>query len=158
MKGDPVPDTDHILRYVGGSHVDVTEHGQPYLAGSGFIAKPKDHNRPSYNWLECMEGTLEQQVQQVRDATRLNYRPKGKLARLNVGQVRGHVESNTADRRAIAVLHDPLDPEDSMPADPSHAIMTNVPDENDPEGELIGDLIAECIIDVFPAVISSSGR
>ena len=65
MKGDPVPDTDHILRYVGGSHVDVTEHGQPYLAGSGFIAKPKDHNRPSYNWLECMEGALEQQVQQV---------------------------------------------------------------------------------------------
>lgn len=29
--------------------------------------------------------------------------------------------------------------------------MTNIPDENQPKGELIGDLIRQCVLEVFPA-------
>jgi|GEM_PF-703311 len=151
MKGDPVPDEDHILRYVGGLHVDQDEDGTPVVTGGGFIAKPKDVNKPSYNWLECLHGNLEAQVQQVRDAARLSYRAKARLAKLNVGRVIQHVRENTDDDRAVTVIHDPLEAENGYPPDPSHALMTNVPGEDDPEGERVGDLIAECVCETFPA-------
>jgi hypothetical protein len=152
MKGDAIPDPDHILRYVGGSHVDQSETGQPVVLGGGFIAKPRDNNSPSYNWLEYLKGTLLEQVAQVRASSRLSYGTKGKLVRLNVGTVRGHIKSNTEDQREVEVLHDPLEAEDDLSADPSHALMINVPDEDDPSGELVGDLISQCILEIFPAV------
>lgn len=151
MKGDPVPDEDHILRYVGGKHVDRDEEGNPVVTGGGFIARPRDDNEPSYNWLECLNGTLEERVQQVRDAARISYGAKAMLAKLNVGRVMQHVRGNTDDDRAVTVIHDPLEAENGHPPDPSHALMTNVPDEDDPEGERVGDLIAECVCDTFPA-------
>lgn len=151
MRGDPVPDEDHILRYVAGRHVDRDEDGNPIVTGGGFIARPRDNNMPSYNWLECLDGTLEERVQQVRDVARINYGAKARLAKLNVGRVIQHVRENTDDNRAVTVIHDPLEAENGDPPDPSHALMTNVPDENDPEGERVGDLIAECVCKTFPA-------
>lgn len=151
MTGDSVPDDEHVLRYIGGRHVDQDEDSEPVITGGGFIARPKDDNKPSYNWLECFDGTLEDRVQQVRAAARINYGAKAKLVRLNVGQVRQHVSENTDNARAVTVIHDPLNPQDDYPADPSHALMTNVPDDNDPEGELVGDLIAQCVLEIFPA-------
>jgi hypothetical protein len=154
MKDDLIPNTDHILRYVGGIHVDTTEDGKPFITGGGFIAKPKDDNKPSYNWLECLNGTLEERVQRIRDVARVTYGAKGKLVRLNIGQVYKYVEENTDDRRIVTVIYDPLYPEGEKPADPSHALMTNVPDENDPEGERVGDLIRDCVLDIFPAKVT----
>lgn len=151
MKDDPVPDEDHVLRYVAGRHVDYDEGGNPVVTGGGFIARPKDDNKPSYNWLECLKGTFEKRVQQVRDAARISYGAKAKLAKLNVGCVIQHVRENTDDDRAVTVIHDPLEEENGHPPDPSHALMTNVPDENHPEGERLGDLIAECVCERFPA-------
>jgi len=151
MRGDQVPDDDHILRYIGGRHVDQDEDGEPIITGGGFIARPRDDNKPSYNWLEYFDGTLEKRVQQVRAVARIEYGAKAKLARLNVGMVRQHVLENTDDARAVTVIHDPLNPQDDYPADPSHALMTNVPDENDPEGERVGDLIAQCVLEIFLA-------
>jgi hypothetical protein len=152
MKGDPVPDPDHILRYVGGKHVDQDENGTPVVTGGGFIARPRDDNKPSYNWLECLEKkTIEDQVQQVRNLARVTYGATAKLARLNVGKVRSHIAENTEDNRAVTVIQDPLEAEREMLADPSHALMTNSPNEDDPEGERVGDLIAECVIEIFPA-------
>ncbi len=151
MTGDPVPEEDHVLRYVGGSHVDRDEEGNPVVTGGGFIARPRDDNKPSYNWLECLDGTLEERVQQVRNAARISYGAKARLAKLNVGRVMQHVRDNTDDDRTVTVVQDPLEAEDGYPSDPSHALMTNVPDENDPEGERVGDLIAECVLNTFPA-------
>jgi hypothetical protein len=147
MKGDPVPDADHILRYVGGQHIE--DDGT--ILGGAFIAKPKDNNCPSYNWLEFLEGSLEEQVQQVRNAARLTYGARALLVRINVGTVRTHIAEG-ADGHAVSVIHDPRCEDEKYPdPDPSHALMTNVPDENDPNGELIGDLIRQCKLDEFPA-------
>lgn len=151
MKGDPVPDPDHILRYVGGTHVDQDDEGQPVIAGGAFIAKPKDDNCPSYNWLEILNGSLEERVQQVRDAARMKYGGTARLARLNVGQVRQFIRDE-AEGHGVTVIQDPLAADANYPEpDLSHALMTNVPDENEPKGELIGQLIRRCIIDSFPA-------
>jgi hypothetical protein len=93
-------------------------------------------------------------VQQVRETARVTYRTTAKLVRLNVGQVRNHIAENTEDSRGITVIQDPLDAEGDKPADPSHALMTNIPDEEHPEGELVGDLIAQCVLDIFPAKVA----
>lgn len=151
MKGDLIPDADHILRLVGGSHVDTDENGNPVITGGGFIARPRDDNKPSYNWLETFEGTVAEQVQQVRNVSRMAPGATAKLARLNVGEVRRHIEANTDESRVVTVIHDPLDEENGKAADPSHALMTNIPTEDDPQGEQIGDLIAQCVIESFPA-------
>lgn len=151
MRGDPVPDPDHILRYVRPGFVQDGLDGEEVLLGGGFISRPRDENNASYNWLEVLEGTLEERVQQVRTAARMGYGAKGRLARLNVGQVRQLIKDE-AEGREVTVIHDPLESEERYPLpDPSHALVTNIPDENDPQGELIGDLIRQCILDVFPA-------
>ena len=151
MKGDPIPEEDHILRYVGGRHIDRDTEDRPVILGGGFIARPRDGRRPSCNWLECLRGNLEEQVQQIRDAARMVYGASGRLARLNVGHVIREVAFRTMENREISIIHDPLDPEGDWIADPSHALMTNVPGEDDPEGELVGDLIADCVLESFPA-------
>lgn len=159
MRGDPVPDDNHILRYVGGSHVEQDEDGNPYVTGGGFIARPRDNNMPSYNWLEYLSGTLDERVQTVRKTARIKYRAKARLAKLHVGRVIKHVRDNTDDGRVVEVIHDPLDevihdppdPLNDYPPDSSHSFMTNIPSEDDPEGETIGDLIAECVCNTFPA-------
>ena len=151
MKGDAVPDQHHVLRYIGGRHIDVDADGRPVVLGGGFISRPRDNNRPSYNWLECLHGSLNEQVQQVRGAARIRYGATGRLARLNVGSVVRAARAGSVTGRDIALLQDPLDAEGGWPPDPSHAVMTNVPDQDDPDGELIGDLIANCVLDSFPA-------
>lgn len=151
MKGEAVPDEDHVLRYVGGRHVDLDSDNRPVILGSGFISRPRERNSPSCNWLELLDGDLEHQVQQVRDATRIRYGATGRLARLNVGTITRTVAAGTEAGRAVTVIHDPLDAEGEWVADPSHALLTNVPDADDPEGELVGDLIANCVLESFPA-------
>lgn len=151
MKGEAIPDSDHVLRYVGGRHLDLDSDGQPIALGSGFISRPHERNSPSCNWLELLRGHLEDQVQQVRNAARVRYGATGRLARLNVGTITRVVAEGTQDGRAVTVVYDPLDAEGEWAADPSHALMTNVPDADDPEGELVGDLIANCVLESFPA-------
>ena len=151
MKGDAIPQEHHVVRYVGGQHIDRDTNNQPVVLGGGFIAKPRDDNSPSCNWLECFGGSLNEQVQKVRNVARVTYGATGRLARLNVGQVVREIAVGTDGNQEVSIIHDPLDPENGWIADPSHALMTNVPDEDDPEGELIGDLIANCVLESFPA-------
>lgn len=154
MKGNAIPQDDHVVRYVGGQHVERDINDQPVMLGSGFIARPRDANNVSCNWLDCFGGSLTEQVQQVRDVARVKYGARGRLGRLNVGQVVRQIEAGTDGRREVEIIHDPLDAQGDWLPDPSHALMTNVPDENDPEGELIGDLIALCVLESFPARVN----
>ena len=87
----------------------------------------------------------------MRDAARINYGSTAKLAQLNVGRIVREIAAGKEDHCEITVIHDPLDVDNDWPADPSHALMTNVPDENDPEGELIGDIIANYVPKLYPA-------
>ena len=105
----------------------------------------------SCNWLEYYEGSLSEQIQQVRNTTHLTYGATGRLVRLNVGKVIQEVAVGTKGSREVSIIHDPLDQENGRVANPSHALMTNVPDENDPQGELIRDIISNCIQETFPA-------
>ena len=81
----------------------------------------------------------------------MRYGATGRLARLKLGQVTREIAVGTDGNREVSVIHDPLDAEEGWIADPSHALMTNVPDEDHPDGELVGDLIAKRVLEPFPA-------
>jgi hypothetical protein len=136
-----------VLRYVGGLHIDQGE-----INGSAFLCRATEPS-PSVNWLECFGGTLEQKVDEVRKRARMKYGTTARLARLNVGRTIAYVFENTPNSLVIEFVLDQLkaDPERGLPEDLSHALMKGVPKADTPEGELIGDLVANCIIDSFPA-------
>jgi hypothetical protein len=143
-----VADDHHVLRYVGGSHID-----QGIIGGGGFLRKPTE-DYPSVNWLECFAAPLGNQVEEVRSRKRISYKKTARLARLNVGRTRSHVSENSPDKLELSFVKDPLvaEPPKFELDDPSHALMEGPPTVDTPEGEMIGDLIAQTIIDDFPAL------
>jgi hypothetical protein len=147
QKGTPLPDTDHVLRYIKPRHV---ENG--VVNGEGFLTKPGE-DAPSVNWLEWFDAPIENQVAGVRSAARLIYAKTGQLARLNVGQTTQYVRENDPSGLTLAFVHDPLDSNKTFGADPSHALIQGVPVQDTPEAALVKDLIADCILrPLFPAV------
>ena len=146
MKGEPVPDQDHILRYVAPRHID-----DGVISGSGFLGKPGE-NAPSVSWLECYPEPLENQLSEVRRRSRLKYGAAARLVRLNVGQTRAYVAGNSPFGISISVLHDPQPADAEHPLeDPAHSLMHGIPDRDSPQGETVGDLIVNCILEQFPA-------
>ena len=142
----PVPPTDHVLRYIRPTAVE--DDGT--INGSGFLKKP-DHKGTSVNWIEYFKGNLECQVDQIRRKARMTYAKTGLLARLNVGIICSHVLEKTANDYDLKIVKDPLEETEEDEEDPSHALIKGTPSINDLQGEYVGDLIVECIIDTFPA-------
>ena len=113
-------------------------------------------NRPddvgiSVNWLECFPNVDKlEQLCEVQRLVRLVTRTAGCFAELNVGRTRAYL---ARELPTILFVKDPLEPSVDHRADPSHALIMGLPQGNTPEAELIGDLIAECIIGRYPAII-----
>lgn len=138
MKGDQVPDTDHITRYCPGGSI---EDGK--ISGIAFRRR-KDELYLSVNWIEFLkkENRLAE-VAEIRTilSSKLKISSNAKIAVLIVGQVRNHVLSNSEDRRSLNVIHEP------EITDPSHSGIHNLNLEDD----LIADLIAQTIQEIYPA-------
>lgn len=136
MKGDPLPNHDHICRYC--PFMTLLDD-QP--SGPSFFLKP-DEKFLSVNWLEYFD-TQDQQAQitQVRQVIRLKLGAKAKFAVLNVAKVVDYVKENGPDNRVLAVLHEPE--EDN----PSHSGIHGYR----PEDDWVADLIAEVIEEICPA-------
>lgn len=146
MKGDDLPAADHIVRYVKPSMIQ--EDGT--ANGADFRLRPNrpDETGVSVNWLEAFDGGKAHQLAEVRRLYRPTVRRTGRLAELNIGAVREKVAEELATLR---IVHDPLDAGGDFDADPSHAEMTGLPPGDSPEADMIGDLIAECVIDMHLA-------
>lgn len=143
--GSPIPDNDHVLRYIGKKHVD-----NGVVNGSGFLSRPRDDFAPSVNWMECFEPPPENQAAEISARKRLNYEKRAVLVRLNVGQTCRYVTSNAKIKVSLTVVYAPLAAEDGKPDDPSHALMRGVPLLNTPDGEEVQDLFTHCIINTYP--------
>jgi len=143
MKGDLVPDAHHIARQCGGA--SVNENGS--IDGSAYRLKEKAGVWEKYlsvNWLEHLEPEDRQRqlglLRGVFIAKGRNLGAKSKFAVHQVGPLRQHVRSNAPDNRALDVLHEPFDD------DESHSGVYGLKAEDD----LIGDLIAECVQEIHP--------
>ena len=145
MTGEDLTDDSQVVRYA--KPTLVREDGT--VGGEAFQLRRQEAGL-SVHWLECFEGPPKSgQLDRVRPLIRLQMRRNGRLAELQVGATREYVRDEIDDVRFV---HQPLTAEDSFAADPSHSEIFGLPPADSPEAELIGDMIAECIIGVHPAV------
>lgn len=144
MKGDTIPDEDHIARYCGYS--DLDEDGQ--IGASAFMLNvKKDEKELSVDWLEFLNcSSRENEIIEMRNvyANRLDVGKKAKIAILNVGNVRQTVREKSLDNRELKVLHDPLTSEgDQSP----HSGIYNLQQDD----ELIHELLVQIVSQSPPA-------
>jgi len=144
MKGDLVPDKDHISRYCGGTQ--LKPNGSP--SGAAFRLRNNQETYLSVNWLEYLnKKNRDEEIDEIRKiiSKKLNVGTKAKISVLNVGEVRNHVSMSSDDQRKLQILHEPEN------GDPSHSGIHNLR----PEDDLIADLIAQVIQEAHSAKISS---
>jgi hypothetical protein len=137
MKGDRLPEQDHISRYCSPK---TAPDGQPTLAS--FMPRSKKDPYLSVNWLEYFDlPDQPAQIAQLRQTIGLTLAANGKFAVLNVGEVIDFVEKNDPDKRVLDVLHEPEED------DKSHSGIYGYSSEDIG----VAQLIAEVVIEIYPA-------
>jgi len=143
MKGDPIPDTDHIARLC---QPKTVSDGQ-IQAGAFMLKLDISEEGLSVNWLEFFNcSSREHEIDEIRNVYSLKFNRIGAratIAIINVGEVRERV-LETEDRRNLEILHDPIEDD---PPDPSHSEIYNTT----PDDLLIAELILETVHEVYPA-------
>ena len=148
MIGDELPDEDHFVRYAKptGIREDSTVDGSEFRLR---LNRPDDTG-VSVQWLECYHDLPKaDQLAQVRIVSRLTLKKRGRFAELNIGTVKRHVSE---ELEAMQIVHWPLEANDKFPDDPSHAEITGLPPGDSDQAALIGDMIAQCIIQTHPGL------
>ena len=143
MDENHIPTTDHVLRYISPRHID-----NGVINGVGILGRPLEKGEASANWLECFQGNLLEQLNEVRIRKRIKYAATGKLVRLNVGVTYTYLKEKNY---GIKFLKDPLPAIEDYVEDPSHALICGLPDNESSERTIIGDFLEHCILDSFPA-------
>lgn len=144
MKGDIVPDADHVTRLCGGSH--IREDGT--IAATAYKPRPGE-TYLSVNWLEFFPGKdRDAALAEVRIALAGKRKIGGtsRLAISNVGSMRAIVRQESAARSELTVRHEPED-EPGCPADPSHSGVYGIPEDD----MTVPELIAANVTNVVPA-------
>lgn len=143
MTGRDLPDSDNVVRYVGGSHID---DGQ--VLGGAFCL-PVGRDDLSVNWLECFSHLSKpEQLSEIRRLSRLTPGASARLAELNVGAVKTYVCHKLPSLRLVST---PSPANENYEADPSHGDIIGLPPAASPQSTLIGDMIAECVNAQHPA-------
>lgn len=141
MKGDIVPDIDHVARYCKPS---TLEDGQ--LLATAFLPRPQEESL-SVNWLEylrCPDRRREvAEIQKIYNKKFLKVRPNARIVVLNVGETRLKVLIESEDKRNLEFQHDPEE------MDPSHSGIYNIKSDE----EMIAELILSAVLDhhLYPA-------
>lgn len=139
MKGDKIPDHNHIARYCKPMQVP---DGQ--IQATAFMLRAGEESL-SVNWLEFLNcSNRETEITEIRRIYSKNFSNIGAHARiavLNVGEVREKVLSESPDGRNLEVLHNPAI------GDPSHSGIYNLKQDD----ELIAELILETVLETYPA-------
>jgi hypothetical protein len=139
-----IPDHNHVARYCGGKHVEGEKVGP-----TAFHLREGEQSL-SVNWIEILsKQSREEEIDELRSVYAKKLKRVGstaKIAVMNVGVVRASVFAKCSID--LAFLHDPL------PEDPSHSGIYEIPPDG--EMEVIGELIAEMVNEVYPAVQSEA--
>lgn len=155
MNPKVIPETDHVVHYVG---LSLLRNGRP--AGNAFVRRKKEQTYEptvSVNWLEIFGGDRTHQLAEVRRCIHLQLGALAKFALLGTGACRRHVARSLIEdghpELQMGFLHAPLPEENGYPEDPSHTEITGLPDPgaNPEHAEYVGDLIAQSVITLYPA-------
>lgn len=141
MNGDTIPDNNHIARLCLPKHVDNEQ-----IQATAFQLRPPNELFLSVNWLEFLNRpSRESEIEEIQKVycTKLDVRPRAKIAVLNVSEVRKKVLTESQDRRNLEVLHNPEEP-----VDPSHSGIYNLKQNDEIE---IAELILQTVRETYPA-------
>jgi len=143
-----LPNDEHVVRYV--KPTMVKEDGT--ISPKEFVLR---HERPdetglSVNWLEIFGWDKSYQLKKVRRLSRLQLSKNGRFAEMNVGKIKKKVAE---EMDSLRIIHNPLEAEGSYEADPSHAEITGLPAGDSDQATIIGYLIAECVLKLYPAIV-----
>jgi hypothetical protein len=141
MKGDKIPDQDHIARFCRPMQVSEGK-----IQATAFMLR-SDEEYLSVNWLEYLDcSSRDQEINEIRNiySEKLNVGKSAKIAFLNVGEIREKVFTESPDKRNIEVLHVPIM---NDLHDPSHSGIYNLKQDD----ELIAELILEIVHEAYPA-------
>jgi len=141
MKGDTIPDNNHIARLCFPKHVDNEQ-----IQATAFQLRPSNDDFLFVNWLEFLNcQSRESEIEEIQKVycAKLDVRPRAKITVLNVGDVRNKVLTESQDRRNLEVLHDPEEP-----VDPSHSGIYNLKQNDEIE---IAELILETVRESYSA-------
>ena len=133
------------MRYVKPSH--VREDGS--IDGENFRLRPQE-NALSINWLDYYkQWPIDEQLSEIRRLIRLSLRHNGRFAELNVGATKGQIAQLTD---TVRFIHTPREATKRYNADPSHSEIVGLPPGDSILAALIGEMIADCIINQHPAI------
>lgn len=143
-----LPEDSSVVRYVG-----FTRIRGGVVEGSAFSLHPGETGL-SINWLDYFnELTKEEQLAQVRQLIHMNLGARAAFAELNVGEARRLVGNLLPE---IRFVHLPAPANERYPADPSHSEILGLPPPTDTDmALLIGDMIAQCVLNTYPATMTS---
>ena len=144
MRGDPLPEEDRVVRYLPPNRLIDGEVAD----GSGFCLRTGETGL-SVNWLEVLASGGADALSEVRRLSRLQLRRSGRFAELGVGDVLCAVSE---ELDTLRIVHDPLEAAEGFTADPSHSQIAGLPPADTDEAMLVGDMIAECVTAMHPAV------
>ena len=137
MNGEPIPDSDHVLRHVKARFVQGED-----IDGGGFRLREGEHAL-SFNWMEYYRDcTPDEQLQLIRKTFPLKLNKKDKFAKLHVGSTKQHVRAEHPENKVIDFI------EDGDGQVPSHCLMTGEPDIDD----MMADLVTDCVLEKLPAI------
>ncbi len=147
MTGKTLPNSDHVVRHARFTDFADLEAG---ILNCSAFQLGSDELGLSVNWLECFNGHDKSgQLDEVRNHIQRRLGPNGLFAELNVGFTLGHLADTLPN---LEFINTPSPPMGSFSADPSHSDLLGLPPRESLESEFIGDLIAECVTGLHPAV------
>jgi hypothetical protein len=101
MNGEPIPDPDHVLRYVKARFIQGED-----IDGSGFRLR-ENETELSFNWMEYYRNrTADEQLQLIRKTFPLKSNKKDKFVKLNVGSAKRHVNGEHPENKTIDFIED----------------------------------------------------
>jgi hypothetical protein len=134
-----LPENDHVIRYLRPStFIDDQNYGK------GFLRREKEAG-VSVNHFEHFND-----IEAIKSLKRIKYASTGILAKINIATTKAFVLLKA--KITLEFIHDPLDAENGFAADPSHALIMNMPTENSPDAQLIAVLITRCVIRTYPSL------
>jgi hypothetical protein len=151
-KGDAIPDDHHVLRHVLPSKIE--QDGR--INGAAFVRREDEHGL-SVEWRQARgDGPVADQLHAIRSTIRRQLKPSHRLAELPVGLTRERVREQAAalgiEQVELRFEHEPLEAADGKPEDPFHSEIFGTPEFGHLRATAIGDLMAEHISAVYPAV------
>jgi len=139
MKGREIQEDQRVVRYVRPRLVHSTGHADP----EAFVLRTLDDGTPeaglSVSWLGAFPGGTRSQLEKVTLHLRLKVTSNGRFAEFVVGDLTTLLTAENVDS---SVVHDPLEPEDDYPEDPSHALVLGLPSPSTDRATEVGAQLA----------------